>query len=198
MFRSDPSFTMDSGTVGGSRKHGRNHVACGPEIGPCPRRLTRQLLPCLWAWLFIGLSAAVARDPDFHVYLCFGQSSMEGFPGIEAQDQGPVDDRFRVLAAVDFPGQGRKAGGWYPATPPLCRPSTGIGPADYFGRTLVAKLPKHIRVGIQRMCRPAGPPSFHAAGIPGSGKAVCGDPACHPPKLQTAPLMHSSHRKPQS
>lgn len=110
--------------------------------------VTRPLLQCLLAWLFFGLSAAVAQDPDFHVYLCFGQSNMEGFPGIEAQDQGPVDERFRVLAAVDFPGQGRKAGEWYPATPPMCRPSTGIGPADYFGRTLVAKLPKHIRVGI--------------------------------------------------
>jgi len=59
-----------------------------------------------------------------------------------------VDDRFQVLAAVDFPAQGRTTGNWYPAVPPLCRSRAGIGPADYFGRTLVSKLPAHIRVGV--------------------------------------------------
>lgn len=112
------------------------------------RILKRMLRPRLWMWFLLGLSAAEARDPNFYIFLCFGQSNMEGFPGIEKQDQGPVDERFRVLAAVDFPAQGRKAGEWYAADPPLCRPSTGIGPADYFGRTLVEKLPKHVKVGI--------------------------------------------------
>ena len=82
------------------------------------------------------------------VFLCFGQSNMEGFPGIEEQDKGPVDERFQVLAAVDFPDQGRTKGNWYPAVPPLCRPSAGLCPADYFGRTLVSNLPPNITVGI--------------------------------------------------
>lgn len=86
-------------------------------------------------------------DPNFHIYLCFGQSNMEGFPGIEEQDK-TVDDRFKVLAAVDFPKLGRKKGNWYPAVPPLCRNSTGLCPADYFGRTLVANLPKNVKVGV--------------------------------------------------
>ncbi len=73
---------------------------------------------------------------------------MEGFPGVEEQDQGPVDDRFKVLAAVDFPAQGREKGQWYPAVPPVSRPSAGLGPADYFGRTLVASLPPNVRVGV--------------------------------------------------
>jgi len=59
-----------------------------------------------------------------------------------------VDERFQVLAAVDFPKQGRTKGNWYPAIPPLSRPSAGLGPADYFGRTLVSNLPPHIKVGI--------------------------------------------------
>jgi alpha-L-fucosidase 2 len=82
------------------------------------------------------------------VFLCFGQSNMEGFPGIEEQDKGPVDDRLKMLAAVDFPKQGRTKGNWYPAVPPLCRPSAGLCPADYFGRTLVSNLPPNIQVGI--------------------------------------------------
>jgi alpha-L-fucosidase 2 len=73
---------------------------------------------------------------------------MEGFPGIEEQDKTPVDERFRVLAAVDFPSLGRKKGEWYPAIPPLCRPSNGLCPADYFGRTLVSNLPPSVKVGV--------------------------------------------------
>jgi hypothetical protein len=89
-----------------------------------------------------------APDPDFHVYLAFGQSNMEGFPGIEAADRSGVDPRFLMLAAVDFPNLGRRQGEWYPAVPPLCRSSTGLCPADYFGRTLVERLPQRVRVGV--------------------------------------------------
>ena len=73
---------------------------------------------------------------------------MEGYPGIEEADKGPVDDRFQMLAAVDFPKQDRTKGSWHPAVPPLCRPSTGLCPADYFGRTLVAGLPQNVKVGV--------------------------------------------------
>ncbi len=92
--------------------------------------------------------SAFSQDTNRFVFLGFGQSNMEGFPGIDEQDQGPVDERFQVLAAVDFPEQNRTKGNWYPAVPPLCRPSAGLGPADYFGRTLVSNLPPHIKVGI--------------------------------------------------
>jgi hypothetical protein len=92
-------------------------------------------------------ASAQNPDPNFYIFLCFGQSNMEGFPGIEAQDR-TVDERFQVLAAVDFSKLGRKKGNWYRAVPPLCRGSSGLGPADYFGRTMVANLPKHIKVGV--------------------------------------------------
>ena len=99
------------------------------------------------AFLLMGPNV-FSQDTNLFVFLCFGQSNMEGFPGIEPQDKGPVDDRFQVLAAVDFPGLGRTKGNWYPAVPPLCRPSTGISPADYFGRTLLSNLPPHVKVGV--------------------------------------------------
>jgi hypothetical protein len=91
---------------------------------------------------------AFSQDTNLWVFVCFGQSNMEGFPGLQQQDTTNVDDRFQVLAAVDFPQMGRTNGNWYVAVPPLCRPGNGIGPADYFGRTMVAHLPKHIRVGV--------------------------------------------------
>lgn len=90
---------------------------------------------------------AQSPDPNFYIFLCFGQSNMEGFPGVEEQDK-KVDERVRILAAVDFPNLSRTKGNWYSAVPPLCRSSTGLCPADYFGRTLVANLPEKIRVGV--------------------------------------------------
>ena len=97
--------------------------------------------------LLLNLNA-FSQDTNFWVFLCFGQSNMEGFSGIEEQDKSGVDDRFKVFAAVDFPKLERKKGNWYPAVPPLCRPSTGLCPADYFGRTLLSNLPPSIKVGV--------------------------------------------------
>lgn len=102
----------------------------------------------LAALLLFTTNAFAGPDPNFYIFLCFGQSNMEGFPGVEQQDKTGVDQRFQVLATVDDPKSGRKKGKWYPAVPPLCRPSTGLCPADYFGRTMVEKLPKNIRVGV--------------------------------------------------
>jgi len=93
-------------------------------------------------------ATAVAQDKKFHIFLCLGQSNMEGFPGIPEEDKSYADSRFQVLAAVDFPGLNREKGHWYPAVPPLCRSNSGLCPADYFGRTLIAKLPANIKVGV--------------------------------------------------
>lgn len=91
---------------------------------------------------------AYTQDENFHIYLCFGQSNMEGFPGIPEEDKKSVDPRFQVLASVDFPELNREVGNWYTAVPPLCRPNSGLSPSDYFGRTMVANLPSNIKVGV--------------------------------------------------
>ena len=96
----------------------------------------------------VASGSTLAAKNTRYVFLCFGQSNMEGFPGIAEEDKGPVDERFQMLAALDFPKQGRVKGNWYPALPPLSRPSAGLGPADYFGRTLVSNLPPHIQLGV--------------------------------------------------
>ena len=51
-----------------------------------------------------------SQDTNLWVFLCFGQSNMEGFPGVQEQDKSGADDRFQVLAAVDFPKLGREKG----------------------------------------------------------------------------------------
>lgn len=89
-----------------------------------------------------------AQDPNFHVYLCFGQSNMEGNATPEAQDKKSPGRRFQMLSCVDMPSLNRKKGTWYAATPPLCRQGTGLTPADYFGRHLIELLPEEISVGV--------------------------------------------------
>ncbi len=96
----------------------------------------------------LGSSQAAGSDPNFHVYLAFGQSNMEGFPGIEPQDKTGVNKRFQMLAAVDFSTPARSKGEWYDAVPPLCRASTGLCPADYFGRTMVSRMPERVMIGV--------------------------------------------------
>src|SRR6185369_15978283 len=89
-------------------------------------------------------------DPNFHIYLCFGQSNMEGGGRIEEQDRA-VDPRFRVLADFDVPSRNWKKGQWYDAIPPLTRRTRGISLVDSFGKTMVANLPKNIRVGVVKV-----------------------------------------------
>lgn len=89
-----------------------------------------------------------AFDANFHIYLCLGQSNMEGNAAIEPLDLQWVDPRFRMMAPVDQPDHQRRAGEWYVAYPPLVRDHTGLTPADYFGRTLLRHLPDSVKVGV--------------------------------------------------
>lgn len=94
----------------------------------------------------IQLGAKV--DPNFYIFLCFGQSNMEGAAKPEAQDLVSPGPRFLLMPAVDDAERGRKMGEWCEAVPPLCRPNTGLTPADWFGRTMVASTPDNIRIGV--------------------------------------------------
>jgi hypothetical protein len=95
-------------------------------------------------------TAFAAPDPNFQIYLCFGQSNMEGGGSIEVRDR-TVDKRFQVLADFDNPANNRKFGQWYEALPPLTKRTRGISLVDYFGRTMVANLPEKYRVGVVKM-----------------------------------------------
>ena len=88
-----------------------------------------------------------APDPNFHIYLAFGQSNMEGQGNIESQDK-TVDSRFQVLWTTDETSCGKSLGKWSDAVPPLASCSGKLGPTDYFGRTMVEKTDSKIKVGV--------------------------------------------------
>lgn len=98
-------------------------------------------IPDTWEYVQQG-------DPNFHIYLAFGQSNMEGNAQPEAIDKRDVPERFKMLAAVNFSSPSRTKGKWYTAVPPLCRQGTGLTPCDYFGRYLVENLPEEVQVGV--------------------------------------------------
>jgi hypothetical protein len=97
---------------------------------------------------------------EFHVYLAFGQSNMQGPGQIRSQDREDISDHFKIMSVVAgrYANEYRAKGEWYRAVPPLIIPDNGLvnylglniglTPIDYFGRTLVNNIPKDITIGI--------------------------------------------------
>lgn len=101
---------------------------------------------CIVCGFFMGVNAA--PDPNFHIYLCFGQSNMEGQGNIESQDR-TCDSRFQKLVTVDNSScMGTSKGKWTTATPPIVSCDGKLSPLDYFGRELIENLPSEIKVGV--------------------------------------------------
>ena len=105
--------------------------------------LTTMMLLCA----VMGVKAEV--DPNFYIYICFGQSNMEGNAMWESQDEGNVDPRFQMLATCNFNNTNpkRTMGNWYTAECPIVSPVGKLGPTDYFGRTMVKELPDK-KIGV--------------------------------------------------
>ncbi|MBR4620151.1 MAG: T9SS type A sorting domain-containing protein [Salinivirgaceae bacterium] len=91
---------------------------------------------------------AVAVDSNFYIFLCLGQSNMEGQGMITAADKA-VSDKFQVLNTTECNGGLYK---WRTAVPPLAHcQGAGLGPVDYFGRLLIDSIAPHnpdIRIGV--------------------------------------------------
>lgn len=88
-----------------------------------------------------------SQDPNFHIYLCFGQSNMEGSAEIQEQDK-TIGPRLKMMSTVDCSDKDRTLGSWYPAVPPLSQCHAGLSPSDYFGRTVSSMMPDTVTVGL--------------------------------------------------
>ena len=99
------------------------------------------------AFMLASLEVKADVDPNFHIFICFGQSNMEGNAQWESQDVGNVDERFQMLATCNFDSPKRTLGNWYKAVCPIVSPQGKLGPTDYFGRTMVSHLPDN-KIGV--------------------------------------------------
>ena len=106
--------------------------------------------------LMLATLASAAPNPNFHIYIAYGQSNMAGNGDIvPSEDQAQAPKNFIMLAshtanAKDRSGsttQSIKEGEWAAAIPPMFHAFENLSPADYFGRAMVDSLPG-VTVGI--------------------------------------------------
>ncbi|MEP0345430.1 alpha/beta hydrolase-fold protein [Rhodopirellula bahusiensis] len=99
----------------------------------------------------VAMDASV--DPNFHIYLCFGQSNMDSSGRMNDADRD-VPERLLVMADFDNEQRGWQKRNWYHAVPPLAARGRGICMVDSFGKAMVNSLPEDARVGIIKVCVP--------------------------------------------
>ena len=106
----------------------------------------RYFIVSIFLLSFSASEIKAQADPKFQIYLCFGQSNMEGGANPESVDKKYVDPRFQVLV-TDSTNKERTMGKWYTAYPRIVGLG-GLCPIDYFGRSMVAALPADYKVGV--------------------------------------------------
>jgi hypothetical protein len=118
----------------------------------------RRLVPVLLVAAAAGCSSKCSEngqatgesgepDPTFLIFLLIGQSNMVGQPQPETRDL-QQDPRIKVLAYDDCTNVSRKYNEWHTAYPPLHQCDAGVGPGDYFAKTLIQALPEGYTIGL--------------------------------------------------
>ena len=106
--------------------------------------------------LFAVSGVIAAPNPNFHIYIAYGQSNMAGNGDIvPSEDQAQEPKNFIMLASHTANASQRsgkttqsiKTGEWAAAIPPMFHAFENLSPADYFGRAMVDSLPG-VTVGI--------------------------------------------------
>lgn len=90
--------------------------------------------------LALPLAASAAEARPWHIYLLFGQSNMAGGAATEAADR-VVNPRVKVLAYTNCSGKGQTFNNWYNAAPHLHGCGDGLGPGDWFAKTMADSFP---------------------------------------------------------
>lgn len=117
-----------------------------------------------------GGSAGVldGADPRFLIFLLLGQSNMVGQQQPESQDL-QQDPRIKVLAYDNCPNVNRTYDEWYTAYPPLHQCDAGVGPGDYFAKTLIQSLPEGYSIGLVPLAVNGAPMDVFRKGVPRPG-----------------------------
>ena len=114
------------------------------------KQLTRFTSVACFAAGFAAFGSAPAGatpDPNFHVYIAYGQSNMGGTADAQSADKAE-NPRFKIFATQKCSGKGRNTlGEVYPAVPSLFNCGNTISIADWFGRTMADSMPD-VTIGI--------------------------------------------------
>lgn len=93
-----------------------------------------------------GSGGAGGPDPNFHLFLLIGQSNMAGAPAPENSDK-TENPNILVLGYNNCQNLGRTYNEWDVASPPLHDCYGGVGPGDYFAKTVAAAYPA-AKIGL--------------------------------------------------
>ena len=114
------------------------------------KQLTRFTSVACFAAGFIAFGSApagAAPDPNFHIYIAYGQSNMGGTADAQSTDKAE-NPRFKIFATQVCSGKGRNTlGEVYPAVPSLFNCGNTISIADWCGRTMADSMPD-VTIGI--------------------------------------------------
>ncbi len=99
--------------------------------------------------MFAVTGANAAPDPNFHIYIAYGQSNMEGnATNFDKNVDGKEHPRVKMFATTSCSNLGRPTvGEMYPAVPPMFKCNQGLSVADWFGRHMADSLPD-VTIGI--------------------------------------------------
>ncbi|MCX7725755.1 MAG: sialate O-acetylesterase [Chitinispirillaceae bacterium] len=114
--------------------------------------------------IILNLITKATAEPDtnFYLFLCFGQSNMAGGASTDTitdcDTTSPKAKRVKVMAFMTCNTKSQRSctnyqivrteNQWYTAFPPYNNCSEGIGPADYFGKTLIDSVEDNIKIGF--------------------------------------------------
>ena len=96
--------------------------------------------------LLFATMVNAAPDPNFHVYIAYGQSNMAGAGTVRSGVDNVEHPRYKMFATTSctrYPTVGEI----YPAVPPMFHCGEGLSVADWFGRYLADSLPD-VTVGV--------------------------------------------------
>ena len=99
--------------------------------------------------MFAVTGVNAAPDPNFHIYIAYGQSNMEGnATNFDKNVDGKEHPRVKMFATTSCSNLGRPTvGEMYPAVPPMFKCNQGLSVADWFGRHMADSLPD-VTIGI--------------------------------------------------
>ena len=110
--------------------------------------------------MFAFASAIATPDPNFHIYIAYGQSNMAGAGDIRDGIDNVEHPRYKMFATTECSGNFHPTGiangstinrpvvgEIYPAIPPMFHCNEGLSVADWFGRYLADSLPD-VTIGI--------------------------------------------------
>ncbi len=87
------------------------------------------------------------NDPNFHIYLAFGQSNMEGSAPVENSDF-TTNDRLLTLQSIECANLGREKNKWYVMAPPASQCFSQLSLVNTFGKEMVNTQPSNVKIGI--------------------------------------------------